>query len=120
MQDSEKKTAPAQEAQPAAEKPAELNDAELGEVAGGNIFDDIVEWIEDWMDDVVEVHYSSAAGKYFCPHCNDGEHMLGRCSTVYNVSEGEDADVYKCDRCGKWFWHYISGDRAGKWRYRPE
>ena len=89
-------------------KEGELADNELANVSGGGCVDDFYDWLKS-----VEVSYNPAFGKYFCPNCDDGNHMLSYYG--YEYCDSGNYDKYKCEHCGKWYKHITSGDKCGKW-----
>ena len=89
-------------------KDGELSDDELDNISGGGCDDDVYDWFYS-----VEVSCNQASGKYFCPNCDDGNHTLS--SYGYEYSDSGNYDKYKCESCGKWYKHYTSGEKNGKW-----
>lgn len=89
-------------------KKGELSDDELKNISGGGCDDDLYDW---WYS--AEVSYDPASGRYFCPNCDDGNHTLS--SYGYDYDDNGCYDKYKCESCGKWYKHYTSGEKNGKW-----
>ena len=99
-------------------KNGELTDEEMERYVGGGWWNDFVNWIMGYPS-FIDVSYNPVSGRYFCPHCNDGDHTISYISNII-TSSGYYADVYNCYHCNSWLWHFTSGDRNGKWMYRPD
>ena len=90
-----------------------LGEEELKNVSGG---------CGNWLTgepDFLDVSFNPLLNKYFCPECNDGEHLLSKYGDV-TVSSGDEVNVFYCDNCHTWFWRYITGKWSGKWVVRPD